>query len=122
MMSEPSPEAIFMARARLDEAQDIFCEDCGPALIFALQSGETTLSLDMPTLLHCLYLAEKKTAVPKLGAAWWNSVVVHYNMGSALRDFASARPRPHFCDTEDCPIPGRAHIKGSNNETCHGDT
>lgn len=120
MMSKPSPEAIFRARARLDEAQDVFCDDCGPALIFALQSGETTLSLDMPTLLQCLYVAEQKTAIPSLGADWWNSVIVHYNMGSVLRDFINGHPRHSCCHMENCPVPGQAQITGFFNEKSHG--
>ncbi|RCK40955.1 hypothetical protein TH25_24165 [Thalassospira profundimaris] len=119
-MSKPSPEAIFQARARLDEAQDVFCEDCGPALIFALQSGETTLSLDMPTLLQCLYVAEQKTLIPRLGADWWNSVIVHYNMGSALRDFINDQPHHSCCNVENCPVPGQARVTGFCNEKSHG--
>ena len=90
-MTEQDATDIFEKRANLEGAQDLDCNMCGPALVFALQAGENTFSLDLPTLLQCLHLAEQKASVPKLGAAWWTSVINHYNIGSSLRETVAGR-------------------------------
>lgn len=90
-MTEQHVTDIFEKRANLEEARDLDCSACGPALVFALKAGENTFSLDLPTLLQCLHLAEQKASVPKLGAAWWNSVINHYNIGSSLRETVAGR-------------------------------
>lgn len=90
-MAEQHAQDIFHTRANLEGSCDTDCEQCGPALVFALQSGETTLSLDLPTLLQCLHLAEQKASVPKLGAAWWNAVINRYNIGSSIRETVAGR-------------------------------
>jgi len=90
-MTEQHVKDIFEKRANIERAQELDCNACGPALVFALQTGENTFSLDLPTLLQCLYLAEQKSSVPKLGAAWWNSVINHYNIGSSIRETVAGR-------------------------------
>ncbi|WP_417260424.1 MULTISPECIES: hypothetical protein [Alphaproteobacteria] len=90
-MTEKHVKDIFEKRATIKGAQDLDCNACGPAVVFALQVGEHTFSLDLPTLLKCLYLAEQKASVPKLGAAWWNSVINHYNIGSSIRETVAGR-------------------------------
>ncbi|KZB63142.1 hypothetical protein AUP42_01750 [Thalassospira lucentensis] len=90
-MTEQHVKDIFEKRGQLEEARDLDCSACGPALVFALQAGENTVSLDLPTLLQCLYLAEQKASVPKLSAEWWNSVINHYNIGSSIRKTVAGR-------------------------------
>ena len=77
-LTDKDHEAILTNRATAPEAQTHECDQSDYGLIFALQVGKERISLDMPTILSCLRLAEKEGYTPELPHEWWMSLKRFY--------------------------------------------
>ena len=47
-------------------------------LVFAMRCGEVEFSLDLPTVLECLRIAENEACIPVLPGTWWEAVDKDY--------------------------------------------
>lgn len=75
-----SHRAILENRAALagDDPSEHDCPNCDGDLIFALRDRHHAFSLDLPTILQCLHMAEAEGAVPELPPEWWGAVRTRY--------------------------------------------
>lgn len=75
------PNKVLNTRAKLSSSDEPECDHCGLPLVFALKtaSGEA-FSVDLPTILQCLKVAEQKGYTPEIDVNWWNSIRNHFNL------------------------------------------
>ena len=80
-MKKSEREAAYKNRADLEHNEVIDHSQCGECMedfVFAMKDNHHSFTINLTTILQCLFIAEKEGCVPKLPRDWTLTVVSRF--------------------------------------------